>query len=201
MGNGSVQGSGRQGTIGGKHCRYAKTRNHYLSKLLGRYERRIEKLPAWNEGSFECDCGYVLERWGSPIIPVFIKLRANEEVRPSVESPAPWRKGTGYTLGTDAPCRNWCVIIMTGRLGRTPCERRPAFFDEMPRCARDSNKKWIPDEDKRLLELQAAGESNFLIAAELRRSSGAVYGRLSVLKTRDRRENGGSSVTTSVSWS
>jgi hypothetical protein len=40
------------------------------------YERRTEKLPAWNEGSFECDWGYVLERWGNPITPVFIKLRA-----------------------------------------------------------------------------------------------------------------------------
>jgi DNA-binding NarL/FixJ family response regulator len=48
----------------------------------------------------------------------------------------------------------------------------------------NSNKKWTPDEDKRLLELQAAGKSNFLIAAELRRSSGAVSGRLSVLKAR-----------------
>ena len=48
----------------------------------------------------------------------------------------------------------------------------------------NSNKKWTLDEDKRLLELQAAGKSNFLIAAELRRSSGAVYGRLSVLKAR-----------------
>jgi hypothetical protein len=37
-------------------------------------------------------------------------------------------------------------------------------------------------EDKRLLELQAAGKSSFLIAAEPRRSVGAVQGRLSVLK-------------------
>ena len=49
----------------------------------------------------------------------------------------------------------------------------------------NSNKKWTPDEDKRLLELQAAGKSNFLIAAELRRSTGAVFGRLSVLKARE----------------
>jgi hypothetical protein len=50
----------------------------------------------------------------------------------------------------------------------------------------NSNKKWTPDDDKRLLELQAAGKSNFLIAAELRRSVGAVYGRLSVLKAKER---------------
>jgi DNA-binding NarL/FixJ family response regulator len=49
----------------------------------------------------------------------------------------------------------------------------------------NSNKKWTPDEDKRLLEFQAAGKSNFLIAAELRRSTGAVFGRLSVLKARE----------------
>jgi hypothetical protein len=46
----------------------------------------------------------------------------------------------------------------------------------------NSNNKWMPEEDKRLLKLQAAGKSSFLIAAELRRSVGAVHGRLSVLK-------------------
>jgi DNA-binding NarL/FixJ family response regulator len=50
----------------------------------------------------------------------------------------------------------------------------------------NSNNKWTPEEDKRLLELQAAGKSSFSIAAELRRSVGAVHGRLSVLKTRER---------------
>jgi DNA-binding NarL/FixJ family response regulator len=49
-----------------------------------------------------------------------------------------------------------------------------------------SNNKWTPEEDKRLLELQAAGKSNFSIAAELRRSIGAVLGHLSVLKARQR---------------
>jgi DNA-binding NarL/FixJ family response regulator len=50
----------------------------------------------------------------------------------------------------------------------------------------NSNNKWTPEEDKRLLELQAAGKSNFSIAAELRRSVGAVLGHLSVLRTRKR---------------
>jgi hypothetical protein len=49
-----------------------------------------------------------------------------------------------------------------------------------------SNNKWTPEEDKRLLELQAARKSNFSIAAELRRSVGAVLGHLSVLKARER---------------
>jgi hypothetical protein len=39
------------------------------------YERQMERLPAWNEGSFECTCGYALAHWGSPIVPKFIKLK------------------------------------------------------------------------------------------------------------------------------
>jgi DNA-binding CsgD family transcriptional regulator len=49
-----------------------------------------------------------------------------------------------------------------------------------------SNKRWTPKEDKRLLELRAAGKSSFSIAAELRRSVEAVLGHLSVLKAKDR---------------
>jgi DNA-binding CsgD family transcriptional regulator len=49
-----------------------------------------------------------------------------------------------------------------------------------------SNKRWTPKEDKRLLELRAAGKSSFSIAAELRRSVEAVLGHLSVLKARER---------------
>ena len=49
----------------------------------------------------------------------------------------------------------------------------------------NSNKKWTADEDKRLLQLQAAGKSNFLIAAVLRRSTEAVLGRLSILKAKE----------------
>jgi DNA-binding NarL/FixJ family response regulator len=50
----------------------------------------------------------------------------------------------------------------------------------------NSNKRWTPEEDKRLLELQAAGKSNVSIAAALRRSIGSVLGRLSVLKVREK---------------
>jgi hypothetical protein len=50
----------------------------------------------------------------------------------------------------------------------------------------NSNNKWTPEEDKRLLELQAAGKSSFLAAAELRRSVGSVRGRLAILKARER---------------
>jgi hypothetical protein len=57
------------------------------------------------------------------------------------------------------------------------------LFDEMAAlCPRTATKMWTSDEDKQLLELQAAGKSNFLIAAELRRSTGAVFGRPICLK-------------------
>jgi hypothetical protein len=49
-----------------------------------------------------------------------------------------------------------------------------------------SNNRWTPEEDERLLDLQVAGKSSFAIAAEFRRSVGAVQGRLSVLKARKR---------------
>jgi hypothetical protein len=45
---------------------------------------------------------------------------------------------------------------------------------ERPRCACEQQQQWTPEEDKRLLELQAAGKSS--VAAELRRSVGAVHG-------------------------
>jgi Myb-like DNA-binding protein len=63
------------------------------------------------------------------------------------------------------------------------------FFWMKWRCAvpANSNNKWTPEEDKRLLKLQAAGKSSFLIAAELRRSVGAVHGRLSLLKAIERK--------------
>jgi hypothetical protein len=50
----------------------------------------------------------------------------------------------------------------------------------------NSNKKWTPDEDKRLLQLKAAGKSNVSIAAALRRSIGSVHGRLAILKAGER---------------
>src|ERR1700730_10418519 len=72
-------------------------------------------------------------------------------------------------------------------LGRTLCERRPALFRWNGRAVpANSNNKWTPEEDKRLLELQAAGKSSFSIAAEFRRSVGAVHGRLSVLKAKEK---------------
>jgi hypothetical protein len=39
------------------------------------YERVTEKLPAWQEGSFECTCGYALAHWGGSIVPKFAKLK------------------------------------------------------------------------------------------------------------------------------
>jgi hypothetical protein len=50
----------------------------------------------------------------------------------------------------------------------------------------NSNKKWTPEVDKRLLDLRAAGKSTFAIAAELRRSITSVRGRLSILKAKGR---------------
>jgi hypothetical protein len=50
----------------------------------------------------------------------------------------------------------------------------------------NSYKKWTPEEDKRLLQLKAAGKSNVSIAAALRRSIGSVHGRLGILKAGER---------------
>ena len=47
---------------------------------------------------------------------------------------------------------------------------------------KNSNKRWT-DEDARLLELAASGKPHVMIGAELKRSSGSITGRLSVLKT------------------
>jgi hypothetical protein len=49
---------------------------------------------------------------------------------------------------------------------------------------RNSNDRWTDEDDKRLLELQRAGKSNFWIAAALRRSLKSVVGRIYVLKKR-----------------
>jgi hypothetical protein len=46
----------------------------------------------------------------------------------------------------------------------------------------NSGKKWNPDDDKRLLELEAAGKSRIMIAAALRRSPGSIPSRLYILK-------------------
>jgi hypothetical protein len=47
---------------------------------------------------------------------------------------------------------------------------------------KNSNKRWTDDEDTRLLELAASGKPHLMIGAELKRSSGSITGRLSVLK-------------------
>ena len=52
--------------------------------------------------------------------------------------------------------------------------------------ARKSNTKWTEEDDRRLLELRAAGRSALSIGLALRRSSSAIEGRLGVLKTRSR---------------
>ena len=87
------------------------------------------------------------------------------------------------------PIRRLAVfsLLNDGSFGRTLCERRPAFFDGR-RCPvpANSNNKWTKEEDKRLLELQAAGKSSFSMAAELRRSVGALPGRLAILMARER---------------
>jgi hypothetical protein len=48
--------------------------------------------------------------------------------------------------------------------------------------ARNSSKQWTPEDDKRLLELEAAGKSRVMIAAALRRSPGSIPARLYILR-------------------
>jgi DNA-binding NarL/FixJ family response regulator len=50
--------------------------------------------------------------------------------------------------------------------------------------ARKSNDKWTDEEDKRLFALRAAGKSNVMIAAALRRTESSVVGRIYVLRKR-----------------
>lgn len=52
--------------------------------------------------------------------------------------------------------------------------------------ARKSNTKWSQEDDRRLLELRAAGKSVLSIGLMLRRSSSAIEGRLGVLKAKER---------------
>jgi DNA-binding NarL/FixJ family response regulator len=49
---------------------------------------------------------------------------------------------------------------------------------------RNSNERWTPVEDKRLLKLRADGKSNILIAAALRRSLSSVQGRIYLIRKR-----------------
>jgi hypothetical protein len=52
--------------------------------------------------------------------------------------------------------------------------------------ARKSNTKWTEEDDRRLLELRAAGRSALSMGLALRRSSSAIEGRLGVLKAKAR---------------
>jgi uncharacterized protein (DUF2252 family) len=47
--------------------------------------------------------------------------------------------------------------------------------------ARNQNRIWTEEDDRRLLDMKAAGRSAVSIAAALRRSAGAVHGRASKL--------------------
>ena len=52
--------------------------------------------------------------------------------------------------------------------------------------ARKSNTKWSEEDDRRLLELRAAGKSVLSIGLMLSRSSSAIEGRLGALKAKAR---------------
>jgi hypothetical protein len=89
------------------------------------------------------------------------------------------------------------------RATRYGLRRRSAFYvDESTAMARNSNDRWTPAEDKRLLKLRADGKSNILIAAALRRSLGSVQGRIYLI---GKRAAGGAKVTPSdrkrTTWS
>jgi hypothetical protein len=53
--------------------------------------------------------------------------------------------------------------------------------------AKNSSKQWTVEDDKRLLELHAAGKRPIMIAAALRRSPASIPARLYVLKGRTMR--------------
>ena len=67
-----------------------------------------------------------------------------------------------------------------GMLRSKPLDRQRA----MPK---NSNKPWTPEDNRRLLELEAAGKSHGAIGVALGRSTGSIIGRLSVLNTRTAR--------------
>jgi hypothetical protein len=54
---------------------------------------------------------------------------------------------------------------------------------------RNSNTKWTDDDDRRLLELKAAGKTNHAAGDILRRSAAAVEQRLYILRDRARETN------------
>jgi hypothetical protein len=51
------------------------------------------------------------------------------------------------------------------------------------------NRLWTPEDDRRLIEMRAAGRPTFSIAAALSRSASAVAARLSILRQRVRNQN------------
>jgi uncharacterized protein (DUF2252 family) len=48
------------------------------------------------------------------------------------------------------------------------------------------NRPWTEDDDRRLLELKAAGRSAVSISAALKRSAGAIEGRASLIRAREK---------------
>jgi hypothetical protein len=52
--------------------------------------------------------------------------------------------------------------------------------------ARNSNKPWSEEDDRRLLEMRAAGRTAISIGLVFRRSAGAVEGRMTVLRAREK---------------
>jgi hypothetical protein len=52
--------------------------------------------------------------------------------------------------------------------------------------ARNRNKPWSEEDDRRLLEMRAAGRSAISMGLVVRRSAGAVEGRLSTLRAREK---------------
>ena len=49
--------------------------------------------------------------------------------------------------------------------------------------AKNQNKPWTDEEDRRLMELKAAGRSAISIGASMKRSTGAVEARASLIRT------------------
>ena len=67
--------------------------------------------------------------------------------------------------------------------------------------ARNSNERWTPAEDKRLLKLRADGKSNVLIAAALHRSLSSVQGRIYLMKRAAGREQAAPADRKRTKWS
>ena len=52
------------------------------------------------------------------------------------------------------------------------------------------NRPWTAEDDRRLMELRAAGRSTISISAALKRSQSAVEGRLHILRKRTKATGG-----------